>query len=87
MTRPELIVAFLTLAVTVIGAAFWLGATMATETDVAEFRDDMSALREGLNRMVAESILHDPGRDIDTLRDELHRRLDDHLNEHPGDDN
>ena len=41
MTRTEEWVAFGTLALTIIGAVFWLGSNMATESDVDAVRRAM----------------------------------------------
>ena len=48
MTRVEQWIAFAALAATVIGAAFWIGATMATAADVDAIRRTLADDREAL---------------------------------------
>ena len=66
-------IAFATLMVTIIGAAWWTGARMATKEDLAVLRQEMRleihALREHVDAQMAE----------------LRGYLMDHLNGHPVD--
>ena len=84
-------IAFATLMFTVIGAAWWTGARMATKDDLAvlrqELRLEIQTLREHVDAQMAELRL-----EIQTLREhvdaqmaELRGYLVDHLNGHPVD--
>ena len=62
-------IAFATLMLTVIGAAWWTGARMATKEDLAVLRYEIQTLREHVDAQMAE----------------LRGYLIDHLNGHPVD--
>ena len=62
-------IAFATLMFTIIGAAWWTGARMATKDDLAVLRLEMQTLREHVDAQMAE----------------LRGYLVDHLNGHPVD--
>ena len=80
-------IAFATLMFTVIGAAWWTGARMATKDDLAglrqEIRLEMQTLREHVDAQMAELRLR-PSASTSTRRSELRGYLD-HLNGHPVD--
>ena len=62
MTRAEQFAAFLALAATVIGAAFWLGSTMATKDDVAEIRRVMDTNMRELRTYIVDHLDGHPAR-------------------------
>ena len=66
--RIEGWVTFVALVLTVIGAAFYLGSTMATEDDVAGLRQEMREMRERSEAQMQE------------LRGHLVDHLDGHAN-------
>lgn len=47
-------IAFATLMLTIIGAAWWTGARMATKEDLAVLRQEIQTLREHVDAQMAE---------------------------------
>ena len=56
MTRFEQWVAFAALAATVVGAAFWLGSTMATKSDVDGIRRAMDENMRELRTYIVDHL-------------------------------
>ena len=81
--RAELWIAVVGLFMTIIGVAWWAGATLATKADIEAIREDMRDIREDMreDRQRADERL-------DAAMEELRGYIVDHLDGHPvGDQN
>ena len=75
----------LTIVVTVIGATWYLGSTMATEADIAELRQaaEDGATEADIAEMRQE--IRSVGERLDAQMEEIRNYLVDHFNGHPAD--
>ena len=71
MTRFEEWIAFCALALTIVGAIFWLGSSMATESDVDALRREM----DGNMREIRAT--------MDSNMREIRAYIVDHMDGHP----
>lgn len=71
VTRTEELIAFAAIALSIIGAAFYLGSTMATERDVDAVRSAMDANMREIRAT------------MDANMREIREALVDHLDGHP----
>lgn len=71
VTRTEELIAFAAIALTIIGAAFYLGSTMATERDVDAVRSAMDANMREIRAT------------MDANMREIREAIVDHLDGHP----